>query len=31
MKVTFSEVQEVREVFHGYPPNFFYTKCDEMR
>lgn len=23
MKVTFSEVQEVREVFHGYPPNFF--------
>ncbi len=30
-EVTFSEVQEVREVFHGYPPNFFYTKCDEIR
>ena len=31
MKVTFSKVLEVREVFHGYPPNFFYTKCDEIR
>lgn len=31
--VSFSDVSltEVREVYHHYPPNFFYTKCDEIR